>query len=231
LSDNEHLRLATADGQIWRDIGLGAAPFWLDNTHYGYAEVSGNLAQEPAQLVITAVADSSQSEIQLAELAQALPPLIRLRHLTLRAVVAAPHDPDLLFITANVRRRQSNLRSLLFTYQRQSGRVSLIYASPYTLGFYKPITFSPDGNWLTVTTFDHNSTLSDLFLYHIPSSQGQSLGSNHLFSALEYDWSADSRWLLRLENGFLHLIEPATGRQKVFVHELSGCSFAAWVNQ
>jgi hypothetical protein len=233
VTDNEHLWLSDADGRILRDIGLGTAPFWLDETHYGYAHVAGNLNRIPAELAVTAVTDNQQPQtwLHLAELASALPPSVRLSHLTIRAIVAAPHNPDLLFIATNVRPRQTNLRSLLFAYHQQSKQIELLHASSYTLGFYKPLTFSADGNWLTITTFAHTNTLSDLFLYHIPSGHSQILGSNQAFSALEYDWSADSQWLLRLENGFLHLIEPISGAQKVFVHDLPDCNFAAWVNR
>ncbi|MCB8945571.1 MAG: hypothetical protein H6658_17620 [Ardenticatenaceae bacterium] len=230
LINNEYLQLTDAQGNSLHDIGLGSTPFWLDETHYGFAHISSNLRSTPAELVVTAVSTNQpQTLLHLSELAAALPPPLRLSHLTLRAITIAPHNPDLIFIAAHVR-SQSDLRTLLLTYNLQTGNVHTIYTSPHTLGFYKPLAFSPDGNWLSVTTFAHTSTLSDLFLYHIPTGQSQTLGSNHLFSALEYDWSANSQWLLRLEDSFIHLIEPATGQQKIFIHELSGCSYAAWVH-
>jgi hypothetical protein len=231
VTDQEHLWLADAEGRILHDIGLGTAPFWLDNSHYGYAHVAGNLNRLPAELMVTAVSENQpQTWLQLAELASALPPAVRLSHLTIRAIVAAPSNPDQLFIATSVRPRRTNLRSLLFVYHQQTKQIELLYASAYSLGFYKPLTFSSDGHWLTAATFAHTNTLSDLFLYHIPSGHSQTFGSNHAFSALDYDWSANGQWLLRLENGFLHLIEPISGAQKVFVHDLPGCRFAAWVN-
>lgn len=232
VTDKEHLWLADANGRILHDIGIGIAPFWLDETHYGYAHVAGNLNRAPAELMVTAVNDNHpQTWLPLAELASALPPSVRLSHLTIRSISAAPHQPHLLFIATNVRPRQSNLRSLLFAYHLQSKQIQLLHASAYTLGFYKPLTFSADGNWLTAATFAHTTTLSDLFLYHIPSGYSQTLGSNQTLSALDYDWSANSQWLLRLESGFLHLLEPISGAQKIYVHDLSGCRFAAWVNR
>jgi hypothetical protein len=232
VTDQEHLWLADSNGHILHDIGTGTAPFWLNETHYGYAHVAGNLNRIPAELVVTAVTNNQQPQswLALAELAPALPESVRLNQLTIRAIVAAPHNPDLLFIATNARPRRTNLRTLLFAYDQSTRQIKLIYSTRYTLGFYKPITFSADGNWLATTAFAHTNTLSELFLYHIPSGHAQILGSNHAFSALEYDWSADSQWLLRLENGFLHLIEPLSGAQKIFVHDLPGCRFAAWVN-
>jgi hypothetical protein len=45
-----------------------------------------------------------------------------------------------------------------------------------------------------------------------------------------YDWSADSQWLLRAGDGFVHFLNPANNDQALFVHDFGSCSFAAWVN-
>jgi hypothetical protein len=182
--------------------------------------------------VVAALADRQlYTWLPLAELASALPAQLHLNNLTIRAVTAAPNDPNLLFIAVSVRSRFREIRTLLFSYDKAAAQIELLYETPFTLGFYRPLTFSPDARWLVTTTFAHTATLSELFLYDMFTGKTQLLGSNHLFSALEYDWSADSQWLLRLEDGFLHLMSPLDGTQRVVVHELPGCAYAAWVNR
>jgi hypothetical protein len=230
--EDNQLWLADQFGQYVQDLGLGTTPFWLDNEHYGYARVAGNLASQPAEIVVAALADRQlYTWLPLAELASALPAQLHLNNLAIRAVTAAPNDPNLLFIAVSVRSRFREIRTLLFSYDKAAAQIELLYETPFTLGFYRPLTFSPDGRWLVTTTFAHTNTLSELFLYDMFTGKTQLLGSNHLFSALEYDWAADSQWLLRLEDGFLHLMSPLDGTQRVVIHELPGCAYAAWVNR
>jgi hypothetical protein len=52
---------------------------------------------------------------------------------------------------------------------------------------------------------------------------------NH--SQAGYDWSADGRWLMRLQENFIHLSDPEAGYDRLLTYDFATCSFGAWVDK
>jgi hypothetical protein len=99
---------------------------------------------------------------------------------------------------------------------------------PHDVVPYYPLRFSPDGQWLLLKS--NGPRQYDFYLYHVESGQERIMTSNHMSAFPNFDWSADGRWLLRLEQGFIHLSAPAEGYQTLLLHDFNQCQFAAWVN-
>jgi hypothetical protein len=96
------------------------------------------------------------------------------------------------------------------------------------------LQFSPDGQWLAVPIFDREPTNAELFFFFDLRVPEIVLQSQLPFSMESYnlDWSADSRWLARLGDGFLEFTAPATidmpYQHYVFPGDLS-CTSLAWI--
>jgi hypothetical protein len=44
------------------------------------------------------------------------------------------------------------------------------------------------------------------------------------------DWSADGRWLIVQDDGFLHLLLPGTGYERLVIPTTDNCETAVWVD-
>ena len=49
--------------------------------------------------------------------------------------------------------------------------------------------------------------------------------------SLSLDWSGDGRWLIVLDDGILHLVEPDGDYQRTVVPDSPGCMVAVWIDR
>jgi hypothetical protein len=45
-----------------------------------------------------------------------------------------------------------------------------------------------------------------------------------------YDWSADNQWLLLVDNGYMRLVAPDHGYERLITHGFEACRYAGWIN-
>jgi hypothetical protein len=217
-------------------LGAGYAPFWLDESAFGYVRqipISSNSSRH--ELVLMSTTDEtprvilSETELQLALPGDALPTTP-----TMRYVTPHPQRPELLFIVALSGDQKVNV----FSYNLDTTDLRFLLATgsagDHLLGI------SPDGRYLVVTGVDSDSDLqfsenrrSDLYLVDLETVQVQTFaGTNLGFApANTYDWSADGQWLVIVQkNQMLTLAAPAYDYQQFIRHNWGDCANAVWLN-
>jgi len=235
VDSQNRLWLGNEQGQALRPAGRGVAPFWLDDETYGYAHLAGSLTRPPSEIVAaSAVTGALTILLPLADLQAAVPAGVEFDRLSIRAIAAAPADPDTLFIAlapAEDDQGETATGALIFSYHRRTGAVALRLQLDHYLSPFNPLLFSPDGRWLALQSFARPKTLWQLHLHEVATRQTRVLTSSYIFAFPGFDWSADGRWLLRVEDGFLHVLAPAHDYEQMIVHDFPGCNFAAWINK
>lgn len=216
-------------------VGTGYAPFWLDESTFGYIwqiPLSSDSSQH--ELVLMSTTDEtpqpilSQSELQLA-----LPEENSFTVPRMRYVMPHPHQPGLLFIVA----MGSDQQVFIFSYNVETDDLQFLLDTG--LGDGHSLGFSPDGRFLMVTGPKEDQQLfsnrrSDVYLYDLDTGQVQIFaGTNLGFApANTYDWSADGQWLVMAqENQTMVLAAPAYDYLQFIPHDLGSCSNAVWMNQ
>lgn len=236
--DGKRTLIAGQDGIIWLGnsqgaplwpMGKGTAPFWLDNNSYGFLRLE---EEEKSSLAAIAVADvvnhDTQTLVRLEALATAVSADTNLGELTIDAMKVSPANPDLLFVAASVVNRENLGKSYVFVVNRQSSETELLTVTNYRFGRHSLFDSSPNHHWLTINTFDRHSGFWQLHLFDSRTGQAQTLTSAYPYTINGYDWSPDNQWLLRVQDGYLHLLNPAQGEHLIINHEYSNCRFAAW---
>jgi hypothetical protein len=199
---------------------MGAAPFWLDADTPGWITPDG---------VVVLDADNLAVLLPLSRLQERVPAALSHLALNWQGVAVAPGNGRYLFLLAGLIPHDPlrGVNGLLFRYDRSGDELTLLWEVPHDVVPYYPLRFSPDGQWLLLKS--NGPRLYHFYLYHVESGQERIMTSNHMSAFPNFDWSADGRWLLRLEQGFVHLSAPAEGYQTLLLHEFNQCQFAAWV--
>ena len=214
------------------EIGHGYAPFWLDETTYGFIEVTSGTHQA---LVVASVSDDDpQALLDSADLSAAVTEDPRPASLQLLYAIANPLDPNLLFVVALD--SQQN-QGYLFSFDRSARQVEL----RLRLGAANThmLAFSPDGRWLAVTGTSDTimagaMPMAVLYLHSISGGETKMFitDSPAFTPAVSFfDWSADGRWLaLIMDSGLLNLVALDHDYQHLLRHDFGQCTALAWVN-
>lgn len=229
-------------GEPLLPLGVGLSPFWLDNERYGYVRYDREAGAPSMQIATSDIASDLPSIVMpvgdLARIVDAAnPPLLFINYVT-----PNPADKDLLLIAATTVGAQT-AKYNIFSLRLSTGEATLLqqferlpsgYPSLLTPAGYPPFRLSPDGRWLLVTLLASPSPTTWSFqLYDL--QEGETLSLNAYYPAYPskfafYDWTPDGRWLVIVEDGYLRLIAPGHGYQKLVSHRLDDCLYVAWVN-
>ena len=228
-------------GQPQTPLGAGLSPFWIDNETYGYVRYDRE-AGAPSMQIATSTAGSDLPHVVMpvARLAQLLdqanPPLLFINYVTVN-----PGDRDLLLLSATTV-GSSTSKYNIFSLRLSTGEARLLqqferlpsgYPSLLTPAGYPPFRLSPDGRWLLVTLLESATPTTWSFrLYDLQEQRALALSAYYPAYPSQfpfYDWTADGRWLVVVEDGFLRLIAPAEDYQKLVTHRLDDCLYVAWV--
>ncbi|HEX6384050.1 MAG TPA: WD40 repeat domain-containing protein [Anaerolineae bacterium] len=213
-------------------IGQGYAPFWLDESSYGFVRVASGASQE---LVVASVSDDiSKPLLSSATLGRAIFDGAQSPSLTILYAVAHPASPNLLFIIA--KNAQQN-DGYIISFERETGRTAL----RLQLGLEPnhTLAFSPDGRWLAVTgssddIIGRGAPMPTLYLHDIAANQTRTFitdSSNFAPVSTLFDWSADGQWLLLImDSGLLDLVALDHDYQRLLQHDFGQCTALAWVN-
>ncbi len=242
VQEGQLLWRGDALGRPLAPLGAGLSPFWLDDERYGYVRYDHE-AGAPSMQIATAVAGEDLPRIVLpvAELARRLdennPPLLFINH-----VAANPGDSDRLLIAATTV-GLATAKYTIFSLRLSSGELQLLqqferlpsgYPSLLTPAGYPPFRVSPDGRWLLVTLLANPSPSTWTFaLYDLQEQESLAVSAYYPPYPSQfpfYDWTPDGRWLAIVEDGFLRLIAPAHGYQKLVTHGEGDCLYVAWVD-
>ncbi|HSM55554.1 MAG TPA: hypothetical protein VK879_05295 [Candidatus Sulfomarinibacteraceae bacterium] len=241
LLDGENLWRGDHEGQRQAPLGIGLAPFWLDNERYGYVRYDRD-AGAPSMQVVTATVGIDLPHIVLPVQALGEALAAETNPLTFINYVAAnPGDPDLLFLWSTSVGVAKGTHAI-FSYRLSTDDLRLIAQfeqlprgdpSRLTPAGYPPFRFSPDGHWLLVTSLERLPATAwqfQLFDLHKENDQAFSVSYPAYPTPFPiYDWTPDGRWLAIIEEGFLRLLAPAAGHERVIPFRFENCLHAAWM--
>lgn len=224
------LHLADGAGVVRETLGEGYAPFWLDEGTLGWARPRPSGGVDVVQRPLADTTHVPSILLSWEELAAHLPPNYVSTPFMVWHIAPLPQNPDLLllFFTADAVANvpeiawQGATHLLLYEWRTHTWRKTV-----GLLGKAWGVDWSPDGRLLLLhATRGYNSVLEmptlavrDSWEHTIPPST----------SPHSYLWSADSQWLLHLNNGFLTLTAPAYNYQHIVrTAEMRGCLGVGW---
>jgi hypothetical protein len=98
-----------------------------------------------------------------------------------------------------------------------------------------PFVFSPDGRYLSLSRLeDPERNLWRLYVHDLEANETKTFAARYplyTFRYPFYDWSADGKWLILVDDGYLRLIAPAYDYNRLILHDLHRCSHVAWVDE
>lgn len=205
----------------------GRAPFWLDQDAYGYVA-------EQEIVVESLNGRFSPRAYSLAALAAALPAAPALQAWEVHSIVSDPDRADQLFVAVTytaVAGDQTQRGTMVLRYELATEAATpLIDAADY-FGLYNPFSFSPDGRWLNIQSYSDSGFDWQLDVLNLQTGRQAVYRVAQNVAMSGYDWSADGRWLLRVDQTFIHLSAPEFGYERLLPYDSVNCNFAAWVNK
>ena len=217
-------------------FGTGFAPFWLDESTFGYIRqirISSN--NDRRELVLINKADDlPRSILTEGDMQRGLPDDLMGVPLSLRYAIPHPQQPQQLFIAATAENREM----VIVSYDIQTDDIEFRLKAGLD-GEHHTFSFSPDGRYLVVTSAVNRPQVfedhyNNIYLVDLETNQSQTFAGTPLAFAPSnsYDWSADGQWLvIAQENQTLTLTAPAYDYQQFIAHDLEGCTNVAWLNQ
>ncbi|GIK55878.1 MAG: hypothetical protein HND44_09600 [Chloroflexi bacterium] len=220
VSEEDTIWLRDAAGRVVQERH-GRAPFWLNTIQYGYVGDD--------DLILATLAESvSPRRYSLAALKAAL---AHLQNWQVFATAVEPGGQAVFMAVSYTAVPSGDLVSgtLLLRYDLAEETVEPLFAGAERFGPYHPLAFSPDGRWLNMQTYSSREFDWQLDILHLDTGQHERYRSAQNIALPGYDWSADGRWLLRVDDGFVHVSAPAVGYDQLLMTPGGSCDFVAWV--
>ena len=213
-------------------LGLGTAPFWLNEDTFGYVRTRENRLQEivtasPGDEEMTVVLDSERMRLIL--MAENRPQQLMIGYIGVEAV-PAPMDVTHWTILAFEWFPNGELgQAYIFSYSPEVDALWLKLQSDQLHSF----NLAPNGRWLAASLYDDDLESWRIKVEAIVAGQDMTLLPWQATEEAEpprYDWTADSQWLLVLHQGVLTLYSPQSDTTQLAPPPLPGCVQAAWMN-
>ncbi len=221
------LYLTDATGENRREIGQGAAPFWLDEQTYGYVRFDddGGLS------LVTAVANDNQPRVltTLEALRQLIPAAQQPDKLRPTSVYPAQHNPRFLVVRAAP--AADDETSYYFALELNEAFTAVAAAElalfsvnpdPGSFPAFIALDWSPDGRWRALYQFDNGQPTITL----TPQGYSGSPEDQFTFSAERALWNDD--WLAAVSDDYLLLTAPAYDYREIIPYDLAGCRVVYW---
>ncbi|HFQ93330.1 MAG TPA: hypothetical protein ENK32_04940 [Anaerolineae bacterium] len=224
------LYLTDARGENRREIGRGAAPFWLDERTYGYVRFN----DDGGRSLVTAVIGDNQPRplTTLANLRPLIPADQRTDRLHPTFVYPAEHNPHFLVIRAVP--AADDETSYYFTLELNEDFTAVTTAEPAFLSVdpnpgsnthaFIALDWSPDGRWRVLYEGDGRSRQTTATL--TPQGYKGSLEDQFSFTAERALWNGD--WLAAVGDDYLLLTAPAYNYREIIPYDLAGCRAVYW---
>lgn len=207
----------------------GFAPFWLDDSTYGYVTLLDDLPYSELRLA-NAFTDEVHTVVDVAQLQEAVPAD---NSAILRTIAYARPNPTRPSQLAIVATSVSYRTAQVFLYDHQTG--TLEWRLGVGLRANQALGFSPDGRFLVVTgTGSENIGLDGRGQILLHDLQANTTASFPIFSEpsllAPFDWSADGQWLaFMLDDNILALVHPSQPYAEI--GDVAGCTAPIWINR
>lgn len=223
---------------VTQDIGMGYAPFWLDDQTFGYIRVIRDGQPGPVvdeEIVVGTLEDMQPLPIiSSRDLYEYLPENQDADRVTLAYVAPHPVDRELIFVVAV---DEVQKMAYVFSYDLATHQPTLRLQVRYDLNH--SFSFSPDGRYLIVTGRDRSSVSSTddsgvLYLHNIADNTTIPFAIRLPFflSSVTYDWTADSNWLmLAMDDNLIALVSPDHNYVQPITHNYGTCTSVAWLQE
>jgi hypothetical protein len=238
------------------EIASGFNAFWLTADTYGYI----NFVREPsgpAMQIIMASIHDDQPRVLLST--DRLANLLHTRPLAITYATPNPADPNQIYLSVtNIGIDQKFYLASFrvppdgaveeLTVHLQLDDLPQGDATLLTPTGFPPFSFSPDGRFLLLVerTRRQDSSAVDLIstepaagefwkllVYDTQNRETQTITLTHPAYPARfpfYDWSADGRWLITAERGWLRMVAPEYGYERLIPHDFEACFHAGWIN-
>ncbi|MFZ0546393.1 MAG: hypothetical protein WAM60_13190 [Candidatus Promineifilaceae bacterium] len=212
--------------QDGEQVGIGFAPFWLDNKNYAF--LADNV---DTVLMATNIEDNEPKQIvEAADLVTFLPELEG-ADIKLIGAAADPTAPNLIFLTVADRLDYENY---FFSFDWRTGKTALIFKAEEAFGGLTVHSFSPDHNWIALSTAitnvnDNSGRQQYVYLYSIASQETQRYTLSDELTLPSASWSNNGKWLLFQGQDYLMLSAPEFGYDYLVSHDFNDCTGAAWI--
>jgi hypothetical protein len=253
INDAGRLMIGDGQGRARSALDDGFSPFWLSPTLFGYVALPQDRTDADMRVIVqdvltgrrTIIADSVQL---IGAAGGAATGRLRIRYATV-----SPTDPSRILLAGTP--AGDSAGEYLILGVRLQGRLdsisNLVVGPPEVITRLPgapvgdpavstptgspPLAISDNGRWLTAVRFaDPYTNAWELNLIDLTTGETQIITTNHPPYPAQYpffDWSADGQWLVVVDNGFLRLIAPNYGYERVVAHDFRSCSYTAWVNR
>ncbi len=213
-------------------LGLGTAPFWLDNNTFGFVRTGENRFQEIVTSAagdpeMTVILDSERLRLLLGE--ENKPEQLMIGYVGLDPIISGDELTNWTILGFEWFSNGSLGEAFIFSYDIEVDSLTVMLQSDQLHSF----NLSPDGRFLAAGLYDE--TLDSWRVKIEPVADGQETTllpwqAKDEEAPLRYDWTADSQWLLVLNQGILTLYNPQTQITQLAPPPLPGCVQAAWMN-
>jgi hypothetical protein len=158
-----------------------------------------------------------------------LPPEHQSSRLFVPYAGANPGNGQQIVILALAQDQLGNIgTAFVFLYDHQTEELTIPIQSDQMYSF----SISPDGLYLQATIFDIEQERQTAHLYNLQSGELQIVPLVGVTDGSEANWSQDGKWVMFMADGYIHLIESATGEYFVRLPGNSAACFqATWVNK
>ncbi len=216
-------------------LGYGYAPFWVDETTYGYVRqslISSNSSDH--ELVLASTMDDQLRILLTEDELMAVAPEAGKENfdLDIGIVLHRLTRPGQLFILAF----DASPMAYLFSYDMSTETLDFHFRAE--MDYFHSLGMSPNGRYLILAGTDLESgpnPINQILLYDIAGEQFERfVVSNESFFAPAniYDWSSDGDWLaIILDDLSLLLVAPEYGYQRLVLHEAGQCTNVIWLNK
>lgn len=221
------LWLGNEKGEPQMAIAHGHSVAWLDNERFVYIQPDDGMRVEAMSLPRLEL----ETLLEIEGLAGALGSVTDDTQITLTALAAHPAMPDRLVVAAHVENRMRRAATHIFAHNLASGEITELLQVEHPLEPIRSLRFSPDGRWLFVHSIERSAADWHLHLYNSQTEESLTFSSGSALAFPGYDLSADGAWLVRVDEGFIHLVPLHGGRQRLVAHDFDPCYAAVWVDK
>ena len=233
--DEERTVVARGDGVLWLGneqgetqmaVTRGRTVAWLDNRRFAFIQPDEGMRVDEVTLPNLAL----RTLVEMERLAGALQNATDVTQITPVALAAHPALPDRLFVGARVQGGTGEGTTHVFVYDLTTDEITELLQVDNPLERHRSLRFSADGRWLFVHSVERSPNSWHLHIYNNQTGEILNYSAETTLAFPGYDLSADSEWLVRVDDGFLHLISLNGGRQRLVAHDFAHCYAAVWVN-
>lgn len=247
------LYLADQDNRVKIELGEGQNPFWIDEKRFGFVRPSAKGQVRSEELVVgTADRPKLVSIWNTEEVNESMLGTTADTPFFVQYVTPAGSGPPRLMVYGRQYAGEESryaVLSLELADNEGNGEQARL-ASPARVELvldkvpagipsvadpngHVPFVVSPNGRWLTVAYLaEEGASEWVIQVVEIGRDNGLQVTARYpgySFNHPFFDWSADGRWLLVVDQEFLRLVAPEASFERIVAHDKTSCAYPAWI--